>query len=110
MTSSDKLSRLYAAQEALQDLIAETPDQVLDALRDAMATAEEVAVDYESSLMNMPDSLQQGTTGQEIQEKIDACNSWASELDSAVSDLENEEWNPGLFTTRVAQAAEALEI
>lgn len=108
LTTSDKLARLYAAQEELEAAIGR--DAILEALDAAIMTAEEVGQEYEDSLRNMPDSLQGGTTGQEIQDKIDACEAWRSELESCKDSYENEDGLTDALLKEAQRAAGALEI
>jgi hypothetical protein len=90
MTTSDKLATLYGIQEGLEDQAGNftTLDDIKEALETAANEARDVAQEYEDSLSNMPEGLQQGDTGQQIQEKVDAINEWADELESAANDVE----------------------
>lgn len=92
LTGSAKLSQAYAAREALEDDIgaatAETVEDIATALRTAAEEAQAVAEEYEDSLSNMPDALQQSSSGEAIQEKIDALTEWAQELEDAATEVE----------------------
>lgn len=86
-TFSDKLGRLYDAQDDAHTEIDNWPNDgepsaLEDVLKTTADTADEVAEEYQASLDNMPEGLQQGDTGQQIQEKVDACESWSQELQS----------------------------
>ena len=89
-----KMSGVYAAVEGAEaDIsIARLADdasglaEILTTCKDAV---EEVKNEYEQSLSNMPEPLQEGATGQEIQEKIDALESFCDELDNAASECED---------------------
>lgn len=110
MTSSDKLARLYAAQEGIAEaILSEDKEAIVTALEEAMNTAQEVGEEYEESLNNMPEGLQQGLTGEEIQEKVDACSSWESELSSALGEVEDLELGSELYEA-AERASDALEI
>ncbi len=101
MTTSDKLCRLYEAQEAIEDALKimddittiaafeEWRDNVASAIETAAQTAEEVGDEYQSSYDNMPEGLQQGSTGQEIEEKANACSEWNNELETAAGDVQD---------------------
>ena len=103
MTTSDKLSQLYAAREAVEDAMRRSDDNgntvsledykeaVQAALEDAASTARDVGEEYRDSKSNLPDSLQDSQTGQDIEEKADACDAWADELESAASEIESYE-------------------
>lgn len=109
MTTSDKLARLYAAQEEIEGAMSDR-ESIITALEDAISTAEEVGSEYESSLENMPEGLQQSATGEAIQEKIDACSAWATELETCKDEIESEEEISPEILERVQQAAHSLEI
>jgi len=112
MTTSDKLARLYGARESVEDAIsdADSIETLSSALEEAISTAEEVGSEYESSLENMPDGLQQSATGEAIQEKIDACSAWATELESCKAELESEEEISPEMLEQIQSALDALEI
>ncbi len=89
LTANPRLADLYSAQESISAALTEgIHADILIALRDAITTAEDTRDSYQESLDNMPEPLQAGPTGQEIQEKIDAIESWISELENAESNLE----------------------
>lgn len=82
LTGSDKLSRVYAAQETLQDFLASwSNDDGLDGLQDACSTAaeeiREVAQEYSDAAEAM------GGAGEEMQEKADNLEGWAEEIEDA---------------------------
>lgn len=101
MTTS-KMATAYAAQESGHDAIdaievpepdagnfkgeAESLVSELKTILEEVANGyNECASDYQEGLDNMPDQLQDGDVGQQIQEKIDG-------LESAAQDLES--WDP----------------
>lgn len=97
MTTSDKLSTLYAAREELEDCAGWFDDDTTleaakalaeETLRNAIDNVNQVAEDYRESKSNMPDSLQEGTTGQQCEENADACDSWATEIESCADEIE----------------------
>jgi uncharacterized phage infection (PIP) family protein YhgE len=94
MTTSDKLSRLYAAQETLEEAIAAASctSDLVQALNEAAEQAREVGDGYRDSVSNMPENLQSSSTAQEMEEKADQCEGWADELESTASDIESDEW------------------
>lgn len=93
MTQSDKLSTLYAAREHAEELLATEDigrEDISAELNDCAQAARDVGEEYQSSLDNMPEQLQESSG---IQEKIDACEQWADELESAASEVESmEDW------------------
>ncbi len=90
MTTSDKLSQLYAAQEEFGDGNFETLEDMAEALRSAASVAESVKDEYQDGLDNMPDGLRDADPNG-VQDKIDSCETWASELESAADEIENME-------------------
>ncbi len=101
LTQSEYLSTMYAAQEtiedALSDLTTAWDDDGADreALREELAgVCESVRDDVESAgsdcdekLNNMPDSLQQGSTGELLQQRVDACETMRDSLDEAATNV-----------------------
>ncbi|MDH3729553.1 MAG: hypothetical protein OES13_00305 [Acidimicrobiia bacterium] len=86
MTGSDKLSRLYAARENVEDAMNEW-DGDLESLRsvvdDAASEASEVAEEYREAgeLMSAMES--------EMEEKADECESWGEGLGEALDTHED---------------------
>lgn len=87
LTRSEFLSQMYELQERLGDFTApEDPSEFYDeltAFRDSLvedirALGEEQA----EKLSNMPEGLQQGDTGQLLQERADAMDGWAGDLEN----------------------------
>jgi hypothetical protein len=88
--TQSKMSAAYAAQEAMEDAIGEAacPQDIVDALSECAGSVREVADEYRSSLDDMGEALASGPTGQEMEEKADALEAYADELESAGSDIE----------------------
>lgn len=76
LTSSEYLSTLYGLQEQMSDL-ADPGDagEIIDALR-------ELGQEQRDKFDNMPEGLQQGDTGQLLEERADACESAADEIET----------------------------
>lgn len=94
LTGSDKLSRAYAAQEALQDAIqaATSPDELAEALQTAAEATREVADEYNESADNMEQAFPNGSPNIEsCREKAEALNSFADECDDAAATIESLE-------------------
>lgn len=90
MVSSDKMSRIMAAQESVEAVLyGEQKDfesfqgDVAQALRDAASEIRETGEEYGESFDNMPEGLQQGDTGMR-----DGCEQWADSLESAADEIE----------------------
>jgi len=90
ITTSGKLSTLYAAQENLEEAIAGAScnEDIASALRDAAEEARQVAEEYRDSIQNMPDNLQQSSVADEMEEKASNCEDWGSSLDSAADEID----------------------
>lgn len=89
MTSSDKLSRLYAAQENVEDFLSagefDSLDDVKGVLEEAGSEAREVGDEYRESAQNIEDGFGTRTAMcDEIEEKADSCDSWADTLEGAL--------------------------
>jgi hypothetical protein len=85
LTQSEFLGALYAIEDD-QLAKAETPED-LTAVAEALR---ELGEEEQGKFDNMPQGLQDGDTGQQIQERAENCNSWADEIDSVVSDWEQK--------------------
>lgn len=90
MTSS-KLGPLYDAQDDFAPSECENLEDLQSALSTIADTAREIASEYEESISNMPEGLQEGPTAEEMREKIDALESYADELEGFDPDTEEFE-------------------
>ena len=102
LTSSDKLSRAYAASETIQDAVGrfvsevhvseilEKAQAVVDAVEEAKAEIEEVAQEYTESADNIEQYFEGSATAEECREKADELENWGYEFDSPLSDLQSE--------------------
>lgn len=86
MTTSDKLSRVYAAQETAQDVVDSWDGEDIETLREALQTAaeeiREVASEYNESADNMEQAFPNGSpTIDDCREKAESLESWADELE-----------------------------
>lgn len=81
LTQSNYLSQLYDIQERMEDIKAESPGDLEGIIEEFKNELEILKDETESSLENMPESLQSSPTGELLQERIDA-------LDNAISELE----------------------
>jgi len=98
MTSSDKLSRIYAAQETAEDAADDwDPEEGTDALEsiieDLKNEIDEVAQEYQESADNIEAVFTGGSsTAEDCKEKSENLESWSSDLDS----LDFNDWDgPG---------------
>lgn len=91
LTQSNYLSTLYGIQESMEDFSASEASEVAEFIDDIKGQLEELKDTTEESLNNMPEGLQQGSTGELLQERIDALDSAISELEEIDTDYEEPE-------------------
>lgn len=97
MTVNDRLSTLYGIQESVEDDLAKlmagelTITDIKSALESAAEDARGVAEDYETSISNMPDQLQQSSQAEDMQSRADAINEWADALEEVAANLDDED-------------------
>jgi hypothetical protein len=92
------MSGAYAAIEAAEDELAScaASTDIAAALETCASEIESVKDEYQDGLDSLPDGLRDaGGPGGETQEKIDALESFAESLQSAASDIEGAEFEPG---------------
>lgn len=85
LTNSPFTKGLLQIQErisALSSIDSDCLSEIVDSIRD-------LANEVQDNLSNMPDSLQEGDTGQMMQERIDSCEAWADEVEGL--DIEDED-------------------
>lgn len=94
--TSGKIATAYAGQEdahddlnkALEDALNGDPfptpliEHIQVILNDCAQQAEDCREEYQESLDNMPEGLQEGPTGEDIQEKIEMLDGWQQDLES----------------------------
>lgn len=96
LTQSAFYGTLYDLTDRVADL--EPRDTLADEVLSIIEELQNLGEECQSSLDNMPEGLQQGSTGELLQERIDGCESAASELEGIDLDVpEPEEFNEGDF-------------
>jgi hypothetical protein len=83
LTTSAFLGAVYAAQDSID--AADDPD----VLRAVAEEIRDLGTEQEEKFENMPEGLQQGSTGQLLEERRDGCESWADEIEQAADDWEH---------------------
>ena len=88
--TQSKLSGAYAAIESAEEAVgtAESVEDLISALEECASEIDGVAEEYQESFDAIPENLQQGGPAQEMQEKIEALQSFSEELNSAAGGLE----------------------
>jgi hypothetical protein len=89
LTQSAFYSTLYDIEDRLGELRAD--DGLETDVADIAQELRELAEECESSLENMPDQLRDGDAGQMLQERVEACNNAADELDALTFDVSDKE-------------------
>lgn len=95
LTSSEYLSRVYEIQEEIAEATAESIDD-FESMRDGWVEAiRELGDEQGEKFDNMPDGLQQGDTGQLLEERRDECEAWADELEAVtVNERDEDTYDP----------------
>lgn len=83
LTQSEFWSTVYSIQEQVDDEKVECPEDFNELLGDVRGQLEELRDDTQSKLDNMPESLQNGSSGELLQERID-------KLDEVIDGLPDE--------------------
>lgn len=93
LTASEYKSPAYLINENLEDAIkaASCLEDLEEARDDAVSAAEELRDEQQEKLDNMPEGLQSSDTGQLIEERIAALESFISDLESWEKDQYEEE-------------------
>jgi hypothetical protein len=86
LTNSPFLQALYGLQEEIGDLNAEDVSQ--EKIDEFVSALEDMRDEVQGSLDNMPEGLQEGDTGQMMQERIDSCESAIDELTSIDAEVD----------------------
>lgn len=80
LTGSDFLQRQYILADQIENL---TTEELTEDLRDELvATAREMGEECQEKFDNMPEGLQQGSTGELLEERANACEEWASDMEA----------------------------
>jgi hypothetical protein len=91
LTNSPYYGGIRSLVEQIEDTTVTDSDQ-LNALKEEVRDRlEELQSECQDSLDNMPDALQYSPTGELLQERVDACDSAMSDLDSIEEEFDFEE-------------------
>ena len=91
LTQSNFLSQLYALEEKIEEFSCESREDFesfRDELKDDIDTLKD---ECDESLNNMPEGLQQGSTGELLQERIDAMDSWSTDIEGIECDYDEDD-------------------
>lgn len=81
LTQSPFLGELYDIQDEIGSLSADEYEGLSDPINEIVDRITALGDQCQESLDNMPDSLQYSPTGELLQERIDAMEGWAEEID-----------------------------
>lgn len=100
LTQSSYLSSIYELREREFDGGFDDAESFLDEIKGDL---EQIRDDCQGNLDNMPEGLQQGSTGELLQERIDKCDEVINELESVSIDEpdEGEEWDRDAFVDEI---------
>jgi hypothetical protein len=87
LTSSTFLSGLYDWEDAKAAL------STMENAQDLADTIRGIGEEAQGSFDNMPEGLQQGDTGQLLEQRAEACNTAAEEIEEIISEWETEKDN-----------------
>lgn len=94
LTQSPFLQEYYSIQEDLEGLSADSAEDLKTQVEEIVSRLENLRDEAQGSLDNMPEGLQQGDTGQLLQERVDGLDGWASDLEGVDLDFEFDEEEP----------------
>lgn len=101
LTQSNYLGQLYTIQESMDEIECTDPSDIESIVDGFKSDLENLRDETQGSLDNMPEGLQQGDTGQLLQERIDACENAISEFESI--EFEYEEPEDSDLKTEIAE-------
>lgn len=92
LTRSNFLSTLYSIEDSIPDAFKEctTSDDLESSMEQLISEIEELKDETQNSLDNMPSQLQDADSGQLLQERIEALESWISDLQSIDLSIEDD--------------------
>jgi len=90
LTQSEFLSGLYAIQERIGDLTADSAEDLESEVGEIASELRQLGEDCRDRKGNMPEGLQEGETGQMLESRADACDSAADELEGVEFDIDEE--------------------
>lgn len=95
LTTSEFLSEYYSVQEDMQEAQPQSVED-LQSLRDEWAERiREIGEGCRERFENMPEGLQQGDTGQLLEQRADGMESWANDLEGIDLDFDEDEVGEG---------------
>lgn len=91
-TANEFLSAVYSIQEDMDEFSEDDRATIQEKIEEWKGQIEEARDQLQDKFDNMPQGFQDGDTGQEMQTRINDCDSWIGELDNI--DPEDEDCDP----------------
>lgn len=88
LTQSEFLSQAYALNERIEELSADNAEDLKSEVEDICSEIRSLGEEQADKISNMPDSLQEGPTGEMLQNRADACEEWADNLEQVDLDID----------------------
>ena len=107
LTQSDFLSQIYEMED--RGFTAEDPDGLRDERDTLVSDLESLGDEQYDKFSNMPDVLQQGDTGQLLEQRQEACQNIASEFEGIDLDCDVEEGDEEGMQSWIADKVSELE-
>lgn len=90
LTQSDYLGQFYAHQEQFEELDSgDSPETLANAMRELAGEIEQLGVEQEEKVDNMPDGLQEGNIGELLRQRAETCETLVNELEDAADRMES---------------------
>jgi uncharacterized protein YukE len=87
LTTSAFKSTVYGIEESFDSIVHD--NSAPDALKDIAQQLRDLGEETQGSFDNMPDGLQQGDTGQMLEERVSNCEQWADDIEQIADTLES---------------------
>lgn len=99
---------LYSIDESIEEADIVDRDALKAILEESISSLEELRDQTQESLDNMPEGLQQGDTGQLMQERIDALDTYIDELQQIDADDDDEPLDDQIKALQMAMGGHGL--
>lgn len=112
LTQSEYLSAVYALQEEIADAATPSSEELVE-LRDTWAEqARAIGEECRDRFDNMPEGFQEGDTGQLLERRADAMDTWADEIECVeadFSDIDDEDMCEAEWVAQQLDELQAIE-
>jgi hypothetical protein len=114
LTLSDYQGAVLTLQESIEDytIDCDAPVEAANDLEDALSGWSEEARDIGNQQRdkydNLPENFQQGDTGLLLEERVDACEGWASEIENYMIPSRDDYENDDDFCTALEEAVSEI--